>query len=339
MTTILTAGLVVVAALLAHEAWPRRTYAPALAAAATALLPAVLRIGHFFHPDPLFALLSVTALLLVVRAKRLGWTVERGIAVGAVLGGTALVRQSAPIVFVALVVTVIVLGRRQALLFGMVALLAAMVVAGPWWGYQTSRFGNPIESNLDRPGYMLDRQPRSFFISLPVPDLVTRPYRESFKNQLLPRFHADLWSDWLGSEHSWASPSRADRVVATSQSVLGLGGDLLVLGGLAAFGFPALRRSIRTTAVGTADSVLAASTLLFVLGWAAYVVTLVRFPQADGDPIQAHYLLFLGPVAALFAVCSARWAWNRSAGTRALLVAWLALFLASFVALLVTTYG
>lgn len=77
LTLALTAGLVVVAALLAREAWPGRVYAPALAAAATALLPAVLRIGLVFHPDPLFALLALTAVLLVLRARRHAWAPHR----------------------------------------------------------------------------------------------------------------------------------------------------------------------------------------------------------------------------------------------------------------------
>ena len=83
-------------------------------------------------------------------------------------------------------VIVALLGRRQAATFAVVAVAATFVVAGPWWGYQTSRFGNPIKSNLERDGYMLERQPRSFFVSLPFPELVTRPYRESFRNELLP---------------------------------------------------------------------------------------------------------------------------------------------------------
>ena len=215
---------------------------------------------------------------------------------GAALGGTALVRQSAPIVILSLAVVVVVLGRRQALRFGVVALVAILFVAGPWWGYQAHRLGNPIKSNLDRPGYMLDRQPRSFFVSLPLPDLVTRPYRESFRNELLPKFHADLWSDWFGTVHNWQTPSRVDRVVASSQSILGFGGDVLVLGGL------------------------------------------IRFPQADGDPIQAHYLLFLAPAAAIFAVAAGRWAWLRVGFPRFALLTWLALYLVSFVTLLLTSF-
>lgn len=338
LTYGLTAGIVLMAALLAREAWPDRVYAPALAAAATALLPAVFRIGLVFHPDPLFALLALTAVLLTLRARRDGWRLDRGIWVGAALGCTALVRQSAPIIVIAVAAIVVLLGRRRAAGFALVALAATVLVAGSWWVYQASRFGNPIESNLDRPGYMLERQPRSFFVSFPFPDLVTHPYRESFRNELLPKFHAELWSDWFGADHGWASPSRADRVLASSQSILGFGGDALVLGGLVGFGIPALRRAMRNSRATREDAVLAALTTLFLLGWAAYVVTLIRFPQADGDPIQAHYLLFLAPAAAIFAVCAGRWAWWRSRLTRACLVAWLALYLVSFVALIVTSF-
>jgi hypothetical protein len=338
LTLAITACLPVVSALLAREAWPLRVYAPALAAAAVALLPTVFRIGIVFHPDPLFALLTTVALLLILAARRGGWAPWSGIWVGAALGGTALVRQSAPIVILSLAVVVILLGRRQAVRFGIVALVATLLVAGPWWGYQAHRLGNPIESNLDRPGYMLDRQPRSFFVSLPLPDLLTHPYRESFKNELLPKFHADLWSDWFGANHNWQAPSRVDRVVASSQSILGFGGDALVLGGLIGLGWPALRRAIRNPRVDRADAVLAACTTLFVLGWLAYIVTLIRFPQADGDPIQAHYLLFLAPAAAIFAVAAARWAWLRAGVPRIALLSWLTLYLVSFLALLATSF-
>lgn len=48
-------------------------------------------------------------------------------------------------------------------------------------------YGNPIQSNLEREGYLLSEgQPRSFYVSLPVPELVTHPYRPAFQNELLP---------------------------------------------------------------------------------------------------------------------------------------------------------
>ena len=117
----------------------------------------------------------------------------------------------------------------------------------------------------------------------------------------------------------------------------GAGHWRLVLGGLIGFGWPALRRALRDPGVARDDAVLAALTALFLLGWLAYFVTLVRFPQADGDPIQAHYLLFLAPVAGLFGVCAGRWAWRRSRATRVFFSTWLVLYAVSFGAVLLTS--
>ena len=329
--------LIVLAALLAREVWPEGRLEPVLVAAATAALPAVLRIGLVFHPDPLFAVLSLGALLLVLRARRRGWGWPEAVAAGFLLGLAALTRQAAPAVMGTLAAVAIVLGRRAAVQFVAVGIVATLAVAGPWWAYQTDRLGNPIQSNLDRPGYMLDRQPLSFFVSFP-PELVTRPYRESFKNELFPKFHAELWSDWFGTIHDWTNPSDADRVLASTQSVLGLVADGLALAGLGFFGVPALRRVLGRRASKAADPVLAALTVFAVLPWLAYVVTLLRFPQADGDPIKAYYLLFLAPVFMIFALCSADWLWRRSRHVRVALVAWLGLYAVSYGGVLWTSF-
>ena len=338
MTLALTAVLVVLAAVLAREALPERRWAPVVAAAATAFLPATMRIGVVFHPDPLFATLALCAFLLVLRAAARTWPLQHAIGIGALLGLAALTRQSALVIVVSVVAVALLLGRRRALGFLGVVLAATALTAGPWWGYQASRFGNPIQSNLDRPGYMLERQPLSFFVSLPLPDLITRPYRESFKNELLPKFHAELWSDWFGAVHDWVDPSRANRVLASTQSVLGLGGDALVLWGLFAAGVPATRRALRAPPATRQDAALVAMTTLFVLSWLAFVAMLLRFPQADGDPIQAHYLLFLGPVSCVFGVIAAMRAWRRGTAWRAAVLGWAALYSISYAATLWTAF-
>lgn len=338
LTLTLTAVLVVLAAVLAREALPGRRWAPVVAAAATALLPVTLRIGIVFHPDPLFAVLALCAVLAVLRAAARGWPLQHAVAAGALLGLAALTRQSALVIVVSVAAATLLLGRRRALGFLAVTLAATVLVAGPWWGYQASRFGNPIQSNLDRPGYMLERQPLSFFVSLPLPDLVSRPYRESFKNELLPKFHAELWSDWFGAIHDWVDPSRTSRVLASTQSVLGLGGDALVLWGLFAVGVPATRRALRAPPASRQDAALVAMTTLFLLSWLAFVAMLVRFPQADGDPIQAHYLLFLGPVSCVFGLIAALRAWGRGTAWRAAVLAWAALYSVSYAATLWTAF-
>ncbi|MDX6452236.1 MAG: hypothetical protein QOH16_2285 [Gaiellaceae bacterium] len=330
-------ALVPVTAWLAHEVWPRSRTAPQLGALGAALLPPIFAASLYFHPDPPFALLAATATALVLRAVRTGLTIRAGIAAGVALGGAALTRQSAAVVAVALLGAVVLVARRRASTYAVSAAIAMVVVAGPWWLHQIRVYGNPVQSNLDRPGYMLDHQPRSFYVSLPT-ELVTRPHYYHFENKLLPRFHASLWSDWHGDYHRyWQSPKPHAKTLASIQSVLGFGGDALVLGGLAVLGFPALVRAGRRTAHET-DSALAILTALFVVSWTAYVVTLIRFPQKGGDPIKPHYLLFLGPVSVVLALAAGLALARRGGWRRGLLLAWLAVYAVSWSLTLATAF-
>ena len=328
--------LVALTALLARELWPDWRHGPALGALAVAALPVVPRMALFFHPDPPFAALAAGGTLVVLRASRRAWPPLLGVWAGALLGLTALVRQSGVVVTVALGVGVLLAARHKALGFLAAVAAAVALVAGPWWAYQAHRFGNPVESNLDRPGYMLEHQPVSFFVSVP-PDVVLRPYRESFKNELGPKLHAELWSDWFGGLHDWQRPSRADKVIASTQSALGFGGDALVLGGLLGVALPAAIRVLRRVRASEEDSRRAILFSLVALSFVAFVATLVRFPQADGDPIKSSYLLFLAPAAALLGLETGRRVWAHGGVWRAALLGWVALYGVSYAALLATS--
>lgn len=315
VSAIAAACLVLVAWLLARELWPGRRGRWAAAAGLTAGLPIVIRLGTMFHPEPLFAVLAAVAVLCVVRAERTGWRWPLGAAAGASVGAAALVRPTAAAVALGLALGVAWSGRTGALRFGAAALAALALVAGPWWGYQTARFGNPLESNLDR--YILEGgQPREFYVSAPLRDVVVHPYRPAFAGQLWPQFHADLWSDWFGGQHEYWSqpPSSTTRAFLSSQSVLGLAFSAVALAGLwFLWRWP---------------------TLLAVAGvtWVAFVIQLVRFPQEGGDPIKSSYMLYLAPVFALTAVeASARL-------PRALVLAWAALYAVSYAGFLATSW-
>jgi 4-amino-4-deoxy-L-arabinose transferase-like glycosyltransferase len=330
-------ALVPVTAWLAREVWPERRWAATLGALAAVLMPVVFASTLYFHPDPPFALLCVIATALVVRALRTGLTLKAGLAAGVVLGGAAMARQSAPVIALSLVVAVALIARRSAVRY-LVALGGAMlVVVAPWWYQQIERYGNPIQANLNRPGYMLDHQPLSFFVSFPTA-LVTHPYLPSFPNALLPRFHAYLWSDWGGGYHHWGDTKQYATQLASVQSVLGFGGDALVLGGVALIGVPALLRAVKHGAAGSTDAAFAVLTTLFLLAWAAFIATLVRFPQREGDPIKAHYLLFLAPVSAVFAIAAGAAMWRRGSWRRPLLYAWLAAYSISWMLTFATAF-
>ena len=315
------AGLVLIAWLLARELWPRRPTFWAAAAGLTAGVPIVVRLGTMFHPEAQTAFFAGLAVLLGVRAERRGWPWPDGAAVGAALGLAALTRQTAAAVALGLALGVALAGRRRAARFGAAAAAALLLVAGPWWGYQASRFGNPLESNLNR--YILpDGQPRSFYVSAPLQDIVVHPYRPAFAGQLWPQFHADLWSDWFGGQHEyWAEPARgATRLFVSSQSVLGLVFSVVALAGL----FLLPRRPVLLAVVA--------------VSWAAFVVQLIRFPQAGGDPIKASYLLYLAPVFAAAAVAAAGKLWARGSAWRAGLAAWAALYALSYAGFLATSW-
>ena len=330
-------ALVPATAMLAREVWPERRLAPALGAAAAALMPIVLMSTLYFHPDPPFALLAVLATVIVVRALRTGLTVSAGIAAGALLGAAALTRQSAPIVALSLAVAAALIARARAARFLVAGTCALLATAGPWWVIQTVRFGNPLESNLVRPGQMLDHEPASFFVSLPT-QLVTHPYSPSFQNELLPRFHAYLWSDWGGQYHHWGETKRFATQLASVQSVLGLGGDALVLGGLVLLGIPALVRVAKRRTTDATDAALATLAALFVVSWAAFVAELVRFPQRGGDPIKGHYLLFLAPVSAVFAIAAGYTLARRGGWRRAVLFAWVGAYAISWALTVATAF-
>jgi 4-amino-4-deoxy-L-arabinose transferase-like glycosyltransferase len=315
---------------------PERPWVAAVAVAATAAIPIVLRLGVMLHPESQAAALLGLALLLFVRASRRGWPLWSGAGVGVALGLAALTRQTAAIVIVA-VAAVAVCAR--ALRFAAVAAVALALVAGPWWGYQAVRYGNPLQSNLNRRGYVLHGGlPRSYYVSAPVRDLVVHPYRPRFANQLLPQFYADLWSDWFGGQHdAWEHPSRAARIFASTQSVTAFPLTLFSLAALFALGVPALRRVVHRRG-GELDVALATFAVVVVASWIAFVVQVTRFPQIGGDPIKSSYLLYLAPVFAVVTVVAGEPLCERGRVWRFGLAGAAAVYAASYIGFVATSY-
>jgi 4-amino-4-deoxy-L-arabinose transferase-like glycosyltransferase len=330
-------GLVPATAWLTHEVWPDRRRVPILAAFGACLVPAVFAATLYFHPDPPFALLATIAVALAVRALRTGLTMRAGAAAGAVIGLAGLVRQSVPLLIISIAVAVVLAARKGAVRYLAAGSVAGFVVLGWWWYQQWERFSNPIKSNLNRQGYMIDHQPLSWFLSFPTA-LITHPYKPSFTRTLLPRFHAYLWSDWYGGYHNWADPKRFATFFASTQSVLGLGGDALVVGGVAALGVPALIRVARQRGVLPTDGAFATLTLFFILSWAGFVGTLTRFPQHDNDPVKVRYLLFLTPVAVIFGIAAGGVLVRRGGWRRTVLYLWLAAYTTSWVFTILTAF-
>jgi hypothetical protein len=326
-------ALVALTGLIARELWPGHPRRAIAASAIALAYPIVYRMGIMFHPEMTLAVACSVAYLLVVRARRRGWPWRLGAATGVALGIGADVRQSAVIVIVCVGVTVALGGRRQALGFLVAAAVCVALVAGPWWAYSTATWGSPVKLALDRSGHMSTTgEPLSFWISFPIGSLVTHPYRPDFEDQLLPVLHADLWSDWYGSlRNEWSGQSRLTTFTASTQSTLGFGGDALGLAGLALLGLPALVRLVLRRTRSDPDFVAALLAVVAIGGFIAFVLTILRYPQADGKEIKSSYLLFTTPCWAMFAVDSWRRLSARSAfAARVLLPSFAVLYVASY---------
>ncbi len=307
-------GLVLVTGLIAREVWSGNGRRALAAAALVAAYPVVYRMSILFHPEAPFALLCGIAILCFLRAARLGWPDRLGWLLGIACAAAAVTRQPGALLIACLGTAALVTGGRAAWRFLLRAAAVIALVAGPWWIYAGYRWHNPLQSNLQlAPVNMLKNEPASFYVSVPLRSLVVHPYRSDFANALWPKLHADLWSDWFGALHGgWENPSTVDRVTASTQSVLGLFGDALALGGLAALALPAALRAFRRrggsggAARDGTDLGLGLLALVALVAFAVFVGTLIRFPQRDGDPIKSSYLLFTAPCWAVFAI--AAWA-------------------------------
>jgi uncharacterized repeat protein (TIGR01451 family) len=297
-------GLLIVTGLIGREVWPDHPRCALAAAAFAAAYPVVYRMSVLFHPEMPFALLCALAVLVFLRASRQGWPHRLGWWLGAACGAAALTRQPAVVVITCLGAAGLFLGRRGAAGFLVRAALVTLLLAAPWWAYAAHRWHNPLQSNLaPRKSLMMAHQPPSFYVSFPLRTLVVHPYRPDFSNELFPKLHAELWSDWFRVIHR-QSATRLERVTASSQSVLGFVGDALALGGLAALAIPAAARVVRRRSRAPTDVGLGLLALLALVSFVGFVITLIRFPQHYGDPIKSSYLLFTAPAWAVFSIAA-----------------------------------
>jgi len=119
---------------------------------------------------------------------------------------------------------------------------------------------------------MMSHQPASFYVSFPLRSLVAHPFRPDFSDQLLPKLHAELWSDWFGVVHGDRPSWNLERVTSSTQSVLGFVADLLALGGLVALAVPAAVRVLRRRSRAPTDVGLGLLGTLAVASVAAFVL-------------------------------------------------------------------
>jgi hypothetical protein len=261
---------------LARELFPSRPWVQLGALAFFSFLPVVLRVGAMFHPEPLSMLLTAVALLLAARMLgRRDYRWQLAVATGVALGLGQLVRAFSLWTFAAVVIAFAAARAWRPLVF---VVIAAAVVASPWYVRQTIKYGDPI---FDRPTpheAIWDRRPARFYTGLGYPQVFTDPIRPHFVNEAIPTTYSEVWGDYFGV---W----RGSR---ERQSFLGLLPTLLAVVGWLVL----LVRSLR------APPRLAAA-LLPGLGLLGYLYFTVSYPTPDGDVLKASYMLTTAPAWAL----------------------------------------
>jgi hypothetical protein len=273
LVLLLTAGVLW---LLARELFPGRVWTQLGALAFFCFLPVVLRVGAMFHPEPLSMLLTAVALLLAARMLRgRDYRWQLAVATGLALGLGQLVRAFSLWTFAAVVIAFAVARAWRPLV---VVVLAAGIVAAPWYIRQAIKYGDPVFDRPTRHEALWDRRPARFYVGLGLPQVFTDPFRPNFLNEAIPTTYSEVWGDYFGV---W----RGDREL---QSFLGLLPALLAVGGWLLF----LARSLRSPPQ-------LAVALLPGLGLLGYLYFTVSYPTPDGDVLKASYMLTTAPAWAL----------------------------------------
>jgi uncharacterized membrane protein YqjE len=234
--------------------------------------------------------------------RRRSFTIQAGLAVGALVGLANLTRTWALAALVGLVLGAVAAAlqerRPAAKRFALGVVLASAALVAPWLVVKSVVYGSPLAYSQPNPDQWRQRgRPAAFWLSLDVGRVASAPYQPSYRNHLLPTVYSDWWGDyWRTYEVPVELKDEPDRLPARWAAPLRRQMGVGVLGSvLAALGLGVLvRRAVRDRDVALA-TVLGSAALL-ACSFAAF---LWRYPKQDGDNIKALYLLDAAPVVAL----------------------------------------
>jgi hypothetical protein len=304
------AGLtvVVLAGLIARELFPRSRAIWLGALAFAALTPVLTRTVVMYHPEPLATALAVAGLYVVIRSLVRGRAGPGTGAIAGILFGLGVLTRTwglglAAAACLALLIQARV-GRPRGPMWAAAALAGVVLALSlPWFVNQARAHGSPFAFNRPAPKEsFFTRRPASFYTSLDVGAVFSRPYAPNYLNHLWPVVYSDWWGDYwryfeIPPENISTPPELPPRYEnpRVRQSYAGVAPSLLAVAGLIGLLIASIRRR--------AAAVLLLPLSVVFLG-VSFLVFQISYPHADGDTIKASYLL--NAVAPL-AVCAA-WA-------------------------------
>lgn len=298
--------VVALAGLIARELFPRSRAIQLGALTLTALAPPLTRTAVMYHPEPLATALATAGIYVVVRAITRGSAgLRTGASAGLLFGLATLTRTWALALAGASCLALLLQARwnrdRAPLVAGAALAGVALAVSLPWFVNQTRTHGSPFAFNRPAPKEsFFSRRPASFYTSLDIGEVFSRPYAPHYLNHLLPVVYSDWWGDyWRYFEipiENISTPSElpakyeAPRI---QQSYVGVVPSLFGALGFGAFFLLGTRRR--------EPALLLIPGAVLLLGL-QFLVFQIAYPHADGDTIKAAYLLnAVAPLAILTA--------------------------------------
>ncbi len=299
------------------------------------LFPVYFKTMALVRGEPYLAFFSLVAVFLTLRLGSVAKGSPRlALVTGLVLGLALLSRQWGFLLLPALAAFAAVIAWREAaarralLRAALLALLAAVVVAGPFYLWLAREHGSVAAFNRPAAPLSAGTQPLGFYLGTGLPEVFTDPVHPSFPNRLLPIFYSEIWGDYWGAflvytkdartgelfhgraldtclrlheAPPWCETNRhAISAYLGRVSVVALLPFGVTLAGLA-LGLGSLRRFLAgDTAPARAGPALFVLVVLSSL--AGYLAFLVRYPEPlRGDTIKATYMLQVFPCLALLA--------------------------------------
>jgi hypothetical protein len=319
--------VVVFAGLIARELFPRSRAIQLATLVFAALAPVLTRTAVMYHPEPLGTALAVAGLYVVVRALARG---RPGLWTGATAGllfGLGTLTRTWTLAFAAASCLALLLrawlNREREPVWGATLLVGVLLVLSlPWFIHQAREHGSPFAFNRPAPNEsFFSRRPASFYTSLDVEAVFSRPYAPNYLNHLWPVTYTDWWGDYwryfeLPYENISSPPELPPKYEnpRVRQSYVGIAPSILAVVGL----LGALVVGIRRRELG----LLLLPVAIVALGL-EYLVFQIAYPHPDGDTIKAAYLL---DAVAPLAVCAAFALVSLSRAGRYVMIAVLLLF-------------
>jgi hypothetical protein len=257
-----------------------------------------MKSAAMFHPEPLSMLLSTAALVLAARMLvRSDYRLPLALGLGLALGLAQLVRAwtlwTLGVVVLVLAVAAVTRPLERRRLVGALAVVVgvAILVAAPWYVHQVRRYDSALFGQPHPAEHVWSRRPIGFFVGAGLPEVITAPYRPSYRTRFAPLAYTEAWGDYFGVWR-WlpdrGAPTAGTRRELVTMSIVGLPLTLVAVAGWLALLGLAVRHPGRS-----GERQLVALLPLAALAGVLYFGT--AYPTPDGDTVKGSFMLTAAP--------------------------------------------